>query len=870
MKVILDPPFWIPFASGLVSSHVRSCIPILGPDGQRINFHKDSRAPKSHEVIDRASEEADQEQLRQELEASTLTSASRKFLSHRRAVDKRESEERELHQKVRERKEEHEKSLWECREEMRRRTSTYMDSGEDPAGPIGDPFWFAPVNASEAKPSSGDCRVNISDLVDDWVSQKGREDWERVDKDEAFAILSYLESKALSEKQLSEYNILRVDAHKGFLLPREPFRQMSKEHGSDQPEDHPTKWWFANDDEELRCIQGGFAETWLDEYRENCGYIQNPAGQRLVYFEKASSWSDLSWMKLGFECKSGECHWTKEPEEGWDIFEKKMKDRGVQHTSVCKYADKWQWIVLEKWDLPWRKQGQLGRGLLSTKMQRKILEDHKLRVPEVIPIEERNEIRRWLWRSLLSITQIKLQLFWTRMQHPKYFNKYTTLDMVARQPFDEVWLEIINAKPNEEKLFPGELRYSDDELARYCLMKLEDLYEDEGPWWDFLDKPGQDQQKIMFDHRMFLGRDFEIFRRRWETRRHLPIHGYASSSCFHSFPKKVVGAKLYSLKMPEDPAECIVRVDVKMQLQHVPQLMRYTDNFKIRVPANSLELPLQSHLAILLRQSRDGEQFTYVVDRLTTLIAIVLIESDSDGNSCAVGVLILALISLGNRFLAHWFTNGTEHPDMQVSRSSARYLPLNEGKTQTKLTSLLQVALELETLTQLLKCLVLLFVYTSQYGWLPPPVCGIACILVSCMVMLAMNLATFRKELNKNLERLMQALESLRRLKASAGRWLAKNGVVLVESKLLEEEATVQEIFFVLPELGLHLSGNVQLDDGVSKQELRKQQLRKVTVCFHPVQQDEDEIVIFCGEPHQPARAGLVLHAFPSRGVGRI
>ena len=851
MKVILDPPFWIPFASGLVSSHVRSCIPILAPDGQRINFQKESRTPKSHEVIDRASEEADQEQLRQELEENALTSGSRKQAVRRR---KAYQAERELLEKQRKRKEAHARRLWESREQLRQLTSTYMGSGEDPAGPVGDPFWFAPspVNASEVRLSSEDCRVNISDLVDDWVSQKGREDWERVDKDEAFAILSYLENKALAEMQLSKYNILRVDTHKGFLLPHEPFRQMSKKDGSDHvPVDHPTKWWFANDDEELRCLRSGFAETrndaWLDEYRDKRGYIQNPAGQRLVYFEKESSWSDLSWLKLGFGCKSGECHWTKEPVEGWDVFEKRMKDPGVQSTSVYKYADKWHWIALEKWDLPWRKESQLGSSLLSTKMQRKILEDHKLRVPEVIPIEERNEIRRWVWRSLLSITQLKLQLYWTSMQHPKYFDPQDmTLDEVARKDFDEVLLDIQKKRPHRAALIPEEHTSDDtEELARYCFMKMEDLYEDAGPWWDFLDKPGQDEQKIMFDHRMFLGHDFEVFRRRWEKRRHLPIHGYASSSCFQIFPKKVVGAKSYGLKMPEDPVECIVRVDMKMQLQHVPQLMRYSDNFKIRVPVDSLELPLQSHLAILLRQSRDGEQFTYVVDRLSTLVAIVLIESDSDGNSCAVGVLVLALISFGNRFLANWFTNVTEHAEMQVSRSSGRYLPLNEGKTQTKLTSLWQVALELETLTQLLKCLVLLFVYTSQYGWLPPPVCGISCILVSCTVMLAMNIGTFRKELNKNLERLMQALERMRRLKASVRRWLAKHGIVLVESKLMEdEEATVQEIFFVVPELGLHLAGNVRVDDGMSKHELRKQQLHKVTACFRPIREREDELVI--------------------------
>ncbi|CAL1142838.1 unnamed protein product, partial [Cladocopium goreaui] len=194
------------------------------------------------------------------------------------------------------------------------------------------------------------------------------------------------------------------------------------------------------------------------------------------------------------------------------------------------------------------------------------------------------------------------------------------------KPFEDLLIDLAHASPSKGQLFTGERAGAkEEELLHFTLMKFEDLFpDDEEPWWEESDKPADNERKVMFDHSVFFedsgSKDGEFVHRRSQNQL-IPQHGYYSSSCFTRFPEDTFGKKRYVLKKPDDPVESIARVEMNVRLKHVLPLMRYTSDFKACVPINSLELPLRSNLQIILKESGNGEQFNYTVDRLTNLIS---------------------------------------------------------------------------------------------------------------------------------------------------------------------------------------------------------------------------------------------------------
>ncbi|CAE7389690.1 rsph1, partial [Symbiodinium natans] len=217
-------------------------------------------------------------------------------------------------------------------------------------------------------------------------------------------------------------------------------------------------------------LDGKTDPSWkLDQFKDNKHFIANSTGQRLVY--KGDSSSFFGWMKLGFGQQAGECEWMDEPENGWDEFDKELNTEKLNFTQDAKnagkayngiqYADKWQWIYLDKWDLPWHADEQSENEInmcglkkvakddipLYRIFERNMMKRYKDRVFNVIPMDEKEEIRKWVWQNLLGFTELKLKLEWVKMQHVKFFNKAHTLDMTVARDFDEVLLEI--EKPSD-------------------------------------------------------------------------------------------------------------------------------------------------------------------------------------------------------------------------------------------------------------------------------------------------------------------------------------------------------------------------------------------------------------------------------------
>ena len=78
---------------------------------------------------------------------------------------------------------------------------------------------------------------------------------------------------------------------------------------------------------------------------------ENRFGQRLVVME---SWSPLSLLACciyGFR-RMSVAKWMEEPEETWETW---IEDS----ENCCRFADKWQWIMTSRWDLPWEFEGAI-------------------------------------------------------------------------------------------------------------------------------------------------------------------------------------------------------------------------------------------------------------------------------------------------------------------------------------------------------------------------------------------------------------------------------------------------------------------------------------------------------------------------------
>ncbi|CAE7783758.1 rsph1, partial [Symbiodinium sp. CCMP2456] len=335
IKVTLEPPIpsWIPVAGEITTGHVRSCIPVLQPNGSAISFKtEDQEQVKIKETVNKQQLEQEALKLEEELQKELM---SKKHEVKHAANLKKKEEEKKLMEDIKKRKQKHQNDLETAKTQLKTLGKQYFadeeeyllhsdnwssnfddrlwvrdtkkeDIGkgfwlesktgseislngsmtleklqqmspdeqkkhfplkitwklyklsnitEDKDGPSGRPSWFP-----EVEPKKDDLDesfqynvVRIGELLEDWGSRKDREDSEKLDKEEAFAIKSFLEGNIRREKRLLKYNILKVAAHKGSLVPQEPFRMLGAPKSDTKEatiEDHKTKWWFDSEEEE--------------------------------------------------------------------------------------------------------------------------------------------------------------------------------------------------------------------------------------------------------------------------------------------------------------------------------------------------------------------------------------------------------------------------------------------------------------------------------------------------------------------------------------------------------------------------------------------------------------------------------------------
>eukprot|EP00913_Durusdinium_trenchii_P010690 g10030.t1 len=245
--------------------------------------------------------------------------------------------------------------------------------------------------------------------------------------------------------------------------------------------------------------------------------------------------------------------------------------------------------------------------------------------------------------------------------------------------------------------------------------------------------------------------------------------------------------------------------------------MRYTSNFKACVPITALELPLRSNLQIILKESGKGEQFNYTVDRLTTMISIAVLAVEPPGPVCAITLFFLQLVAFLNRF----YTNYTSLSKAAKARA----------KKRKKLASrtAIDAFLEVEVFKLFMQALVLAFLVIGQLGLMPGPLCAIGCILTCVITMI---------EINKQIESLSESVTEFYRMYRSyqvqAMNWLnGENswGIKFYEFQSLDTGGmeSVNSVSFVVPELGLRLTGKTSVDDLLPQDEKMKQQLIKYT-----------------------------------------
>eukprot|EP00930_Biecheleria_cincta_P037802 TRINITY_DN2597_c0_g4_i2.p1 TRINITY_DN2597_c0_g4~~TRINITY_DN2597_c0_g4_i2.p1 ORF type:complete len:4129 (+),score=689.20 TRINITY_DN2597_c0_g4_i2:1820-12388(+) len=864
LKITLDPPIpkYIPILPALMTSHARACIPVLNSDGEPISFklglgnQKKKRSPVDQAKLDQDEKELEDE-LRQEIEQLETDTENK---ARKQKMEALEKEQRETAAKQ-ERNAKHEKTMIEHLNNLPTTDEQTLKL----------PSWFP---TDEQKQKGEEIRpVQIKKLMLGWTSQKNRKDNETLAEEEQFALLQYLEVKSRHEQRLAKYNILQVRERDGYLLPKEPFKN------NDQ-------WWLT--EQERKQEADGKVCDQLHQYKrgkhgEWSNFIEDALGNRLVYPGDEHNWFGFRWCKLGGGVPAAHLKWMPEPEEGWDLWEIK-NIRGIEGSkadpsSTAKYADKWQWIYMEQWKLPWTADDASERSiplLCGCKIEKAsiplyqefrdfVMGTYKDLVPGTIAPQERDEIRKHVWREMLGFMTIKMKFSWCAAKHPK-FHKGDDVDIVrlCETDFSKVLVDVLHAKPIPEQLV-GVEKAAEHELLAFSIMKLEDLYKDsEEPWWEECDPPAAGEFKVTLDHSVFFkdGTDEELARRRTDNNL-VPPHGYCTSPLFMMHPNDTVGTKRFVLTKPDGS---VSRTEMNVQMKHILPLMRYTRQLKINVDIDSFDLPYRSTLAIILGSAGYGEEYNYSIDRMTTLISIGVLASKPDGPACACAFLIVRAIAFLNRWVssyragnrAFWAAEAAnaQQTDKGASGEKEPLLPKPTTDAQVKGRTATQAFWEVEVTVLFFQVATLGTLSVTQWlpKLLPPPLCSILCILICCFSMLYMNAATARKELEKVIEHFSSSLTTIYRqtvtIRYRARNWL--NGENPFDYQFIsfdtkdgadKHEVSVKEVHFVVPELGLTVKGKTDVNELLSAEEVRRQQLQKqVAYYVHQKRFEEDPL----------------------------
>eukprot|EP00927_Polykrikos_kofoidii_P019244 TRINITY_DN18978_c0_g5_i1.p1 TRINITY_DN18978_c0_g5~~TRINITY_DN18978_c0_g5_i1.p1 ORF type:complete len:2448 (-),score=375.80 TRINITY_DN18978_c0_g5_i1:62-7321(-) len=366
----------------------------------------------------------------------------------------------------------------------------------------------------------------------------------------------------------------------------------------------------------------------------------------------------------------------------------------------------------------------------------------------------------------------------------------------------------------------------------YTLMKIEDTFPfDDEPWWIGVDEPTDTEVKVMFNDAMFWATpaDPEFKARRSENQL-VPRHGYSATQMFTKNAASLVGSKRYKLIKADGS---ITPISISILLGHVSPLMRYTQNFKLNVDKQGLDMPTRQMFSIVTADKGLGQEFNYSVDRFTNMWAIILLAAKPDGLYCAHGFLLMKLVSWLNQLYTAYISGS------------------REAEASTKFQIFLFAALgNVDVCTLMLQCLTLTLLCWGLLNWVPGPLVGLLGIVVCSGTMVYMNMQTFRREVVKVLQEWQSsftaASRSLATLQDAAINWLAGENMLNIQFVVIEKNerkavAAVSTITLVVPELGLSFTGSPDIDtENSSAAEVAEMQLSK-KVAFYTIPAGSDD-----------------------------
>lgn len=827
MLIVLETaiPGWIPLLPMLVRSRVRCCMPILDQDGQVMDFAHEDLNVKSQlkeQEMDVRSAQVSQAAQEREAEKMKLKDAIENLndVDDASKQQKRENLIRKL-----EKLEETEKRIKDVKaniEDTMARARQIADDADHPSRPP----W---MGAYEQLPS-------LITIAEEIKSIKQRDDSEKLDPEESFAIQEFIYQHIQQERRLLKYGIMRVITHEGYLKPAEPVKGLAEDDGERWLK---TSAEYDVENEQKVIDQFGWDEPHADAQESD--FIEDSAGRRLVYLGDTGLSFFMWFLSFMFRVQGvsqgGKCEWRAEPDEGWPEWQKRMgKER---------FADKWQWLAFDRYDQPWfcddasENEAKFLCITFSTDrfpfrpIQNWALKSNRGRVPAVVDLHERMEMRKWLWNLLSEFMAMKIRIAFLAEQHPKFHRNWSMEDM-SRLDFGDMFHDILTGDKEEQTWGSRCARH---EHRDFTLMKLEDTFpmEDE-PWWQACDPNDKGEVKVMLDTDVFW-KDFSdasdptAFRPRSETDL-VPKRGYCSSEAFQKHPNTKFGMKRYVVKKPDGTNSDIV---MDVQLKHVYPFMRYTSGFKLSVPTETLEMPNRMQFTIVIGQSKRGEEFTYIIDRLTTFISILALADTSYGGLIPSFIFMcLKLITFTNQARASW--NAMDIPD------DPTMAPPTARERSIKIFGVPEVTV------LLLQTLTLLSIVLS-YGTCPGELCALACIVITSLTMLTMNFATGLQEIERvssSISEMQRTFEVVRRrLRTQTAAWLDGDNFMGIQFKAAPQD-DLSEIYkpslveMVIPELGVHLSGIVKIDDLCPEDERMEMELVK-TIGMWTHKRDHDD-----------------------------
>lgn len=823
INVILHPrkiPAWVPGLYQLCTSHVRACFPVLSEDGELLQFDappsKASEMSKQEDLKKSKDSEAYRKEMEESLEEEVAVWQNKRSKT---AYDTNFSESlaglSDMYKKFAKRSSEQGNHY--VRQQSKLLESSIGQGREFPPWYTEDldkefPAWEAdhseqfknrPLHeliekwTRHSKEKNSDIIVKTKSNDETENLKKGRQEIEKLDEEETLAMIEWIQAHIRLEKKMLQYNIMRVEVIDNILKPCEPVKDDSRS----------TTPWLPTDSDEREDERGHEKE--LDEFVDGHEFLENDLGQRLMC-NSSDGWRifgyihPLGWLIPGGS-KGCRLSWESEPEGGWEAEQEVFKN------GRC-YADKWQWLYHD-FDQEWREDEEVPffgwkkkDVVLYPAIKAWLLRTWRTRVPLRVKTDEKNKMRRWIWKILAPRFLLKIKLGYMADEHPKFHAEKEILE-IAKMDFDILWNDIQTRKPPADNLIGSE-KYAviHGELLSYTLMRVEDTYPFgvEEPWMKSVDMPEVKETKVMMDSRSFhLRGGSDELKNIHEQNPLVPKTGYYTSLEFMRQGDREVGVKRYTMLKP-DGSWATVKVTVLMR--HVLTVMEYLPGFKLNVDKECIDMPFKDQYSVVISKAKKDEHNNYFIERALRLCIVALLAWHLSGRGKAIGFLVITTFNWGY--------------NLYVRRKNASTSEALQD------TDVLRLSLQVITLV---------FILCGQLG-MPGPICALLCILMVCITLAIMNARTMLKSMGKFISGLGDSVEqgwaALRDIKQRI------KYTFIPKPKGQENFREVESITIILPELGLAFEGEPQLPRNFAEEEARHMTVSK-KLAYYSMERDE-------------------------------